>query len=189
MAEESWTKLGGMDDRAEVYLNGYLIDKDPLDHQAMYWNRPNTIFSDDFDDGEVITIDESRRCTEYILQGAVEIVNKCSTYFPKKLTSVRGEGNKINILVSRNHEVEADWISNKIIELNDEFNISYNEMAIITKQLNRAEELFRILNRKGLRANYWRPNQIFRDSIVRNIICFFRLFKHKLIVFLFYLSF
>ena len=128
------------------------------DDQSIYgWRGTNPKilrnFSDDFEDGEIIIIEESRRCTDYILRGATEIVNKCTTYFPKKLISVKGEGNKINILVSRNHEVESDWISSKIIELNKDFNISYNDIAIITKQLNRAEELFRILNRKKAICN------------------------------------
>jgi hypothetical protein len=38
------------DDRAEVYLNGQLIDNDLSEHNATYWNRvTNTIFFDDFE--------------------------------------------------------------------------------------------------------------------------------------------
>jgi len=39
------------DDRAEVYLNGQLIDSDLIEHNATYWNRINeTIFYDGFED-------------------------------------------------------------------------------------------------------------------------------------------
>jgi hypothetical protein len=41
------------DDRAEVYLNGYLIDNDTQEHNATYWNRPGVDFSDGFEDGDI----------------------------------------------------------------------------------------------------------------------------------------
>ena len=42
------------DDNAEVYINGYLIDNDTVEHTAKYWNRGETIesfFEDGFESG------------------------------------------------------------------------------------------------------------------------------------------
>lgn len=40
------------DNRAEVYLNGYLIDNDTSSHKARYWNRPDWL-TYDFEDGTI----------------------------------------------------------------------------------------------------------------------------------------
>ena len=58
-------------------------------------------FETDFDAALIETIEESRRCTEDILNGAIEIVSKCKIYYPKKLKSVKGKGEKINLLTAR----------------------------------------------------------------------------------------
>lgn len=39
------------DDNALVYINGHLVDNDTNEHIAEYWNRPMTIFDDDFESG------------------------------------------------------------------------------------------------------------------------------------------
>ena len=135
-------------------------------------------FAKDFN-GKIETIEHSRRCTGYILNGAIEIVNKCKIYHPKKLSSVKGAGNKINVLVSSKNDKEAEWISNKILELTKDKEIILNDIAIITKQLNRADEINKSCLRKGIKVNYWRPNQIFRDVYVRNIISLSRLICDK----------
>lgn len=41
------------DDRAEIYLNGYLIDNDTEGHNAKYWNRLNHSVYDGFEDGDI----------------------------------------------------------------------------------------------------------------------------------------
>ncbi len=38
------------DDRAEIYLNGQLIDDDTVEHNASYWNRGVTVLYDSFED-------------------------------------------------------------------------------------------------------------------------------------------
>jgi len=37
------------DDKAEIYLNGHLIDNDTVKHNASYWNRGITVLYDDFE--------------------------------------------------------------------------------------------------------------------------------------------
>ncbi len=37
------------DNRAEIYVNGVLVDNDTINHNATYWNKPHTIFFDDFE--------------------------------------------------------------------------------------------------------------------------------------------
>jgi DNA helicase-2/ATP-dependent DNA helicase PcrA len=153
------------------------------DDQSIYgWRGADPQILHDFKKdfgGKIETIEHSRRCTGYILNGAIEIVNKCKIYHPKKLSSVKGDGNKINVLVSSKNDKEAEWITNKILEFVKDEEIELKDIAIITKQLNRADEINISCLRKGIKVNFWRPNQIFRDPYVRNIISVSRLMCDK----------
>jgi len=136
-------------------------------------------FERDYDEAIIETIEESRRCTEEILNGAIEIVKKCKIYHPKKLISVKGKGEKINLLTSRNHETEAEWVSNKIIDLNKNQGLELSDISILTKQLNRANEIHKSMLKKGIKVNYWRPNQIFRDPNIRKIFAVMRVLSDR----------
>ena len=57
-------------------------------------------FQSDFSEGKVLILEESNRCTEHILKGAVNIVSKGTGYIAKSLGSAQGEGERIRILNS-----------------------------------------------------------------------------------------
>ena len=56
------------DDRAEVYINGNLIDTDAIEHRAYYWNRPSR-FNETFEDGDIIGWDTSGQANWYATTG------------------------------------------------------------------------------------------------------------------------
>ena len=75
------------------------------DDQSIYGWRgadPSIIrtFQSDFSEGKVLILEESNRCTEHILKGAVNIVSKGTGYIAKSLGSAQGEGERIRILNS-----------------------------------------------------------------------------------------
>jgi len=115
------------DDRAEIYLNGYLIDNDPIEHQAQYWNRPTIIT-------EPILIDIS-----YFVEGdnvvAVKLYNDDSesAKFDLKLIANINETRKKAMLVM------SDGEANTIIPGNNGCEYQYSDEAKI-EAINKACE-------------------------------------------------
>lgn len=151
------------------------------DDQSIYGFRgadPKIIheFIGYFDGAERKILEESRRCTSHILEAAKEIVRKSSTFIEKPLKSDLGEGNRVNILVSTDGELESEWVSDRIFRMVNSKEYEPKDVSIIVKTLNLAQNTYNKLQRKGVRCLYWRPNMMFKDKAVKEILSFIRLF-------------
>jgi len=151
------------------------------DDQSIYGFRgadPKIIheFIGYFDGAERKILEESRRCTSHILEAAKQIVRKSSTFIEKPSKSELGEGNKVNILVSTDGELESEWVSDRIFRMVNSKEYEPKDISIIVKTLNLAQNTYNKMQRKGVRCLYWRPNMMFKDKAVKEILSFIRLF-------------
>lgn len=87
------------DDRAEVYLNGNLIDNDTQQHQAKYWNRPSTLFREDFEAGL-----DDWSVTQGSLGDEIELSSGCTYSSPSQ--ALVEKGNEA-ILESKSFDLSA----------------------------------------------------------------------------------
>jgi DNA helicase-2/ATP-dependent DNA helicase PcrA len=90
------------------------------DDQSIYGWRgadPSIIwdFENTFKGAKIESLEDSIRCPEHILKGALGVVSKCSNYKHKSIHSARGEGSKIHILRSSSEIAEARCILRKAL--------------------------------------------------------------------------
>lgn len=134
-------------------------------------------FKNQFNGSTVDYLDTSYRCTGNILNGALNVVNKCSSYIPKKVISMKGAGEPIQVLVASDLEKESEWISETIIKLLKTH--TPNEIAIITPERQRAKEVGLAIQKKGIKVVFWGQNNIFRNYDVKLIFSTLRIIKDK----------
>ena len=154
------------------------------DDQSIYGWRgadPNIIrcFPKDFQDVQVAILQESHRCTGHILKGAQAIVSKDPNYQYKPLTSVRGDGSPIHILVSKSYTAEALWIAKWIRESISSGLFKPSKIAILCKTLRLADFLPEQLRIVGIDFVYWRRGGLFTRDVVRDILAHIRLLIDK----------
>lgn len=150
------------------------------DDQSIYGWRgadPSIIrnFQQNFRASQIEILEKSYRCPEHILKGAQAIVSKDPKYRPKPLSSSKGEGSPIHILLSKSWTVEALWIAKWIKDyLSEGFNP--RNIVIISKTTKIVDFLVGELKRVGINVTYWRSGGLFADRNIRDILAYLRIF-------------
>jgi len=150
------------------------------DDQSIYgWRGADPFiirrFQTDFEDSQIVTLQDSARCTDHILRGAHAIVSKVPGYLSKNLRSARGTGSPIHILCSSSETREAYWIANRTRDWISEGSFTPRQMAVICKRLDLAEPVVARLQRMGIRSTYWRSRGFFSDKVVQEILAYLRI--------------
>jgi len=130
-------------------------------------------FAADFT-GQTEILQESRRCTDHILQGAKGIVSGASGYILKSLQSAKGSGDKIQVLMSASEKREAFWISDTVKKKTLAGEWSIDKIAILCKSLDIARPVLDRLNKDGIPTSIWASKGFVSDEAVTNIMVHLR---------------
>jgi DNA helicase-2/ATP-dependent DNA helicase PcrA len=95
---------------------------------ARYENILN--FERDFPGAKVVVLDQNYRSTNNILQASNALITNNPNRYEKKLWSAAGDGEKIGIFIAQNERQEAEFVSNRILKMSDEQDLSLNDVAI-----------------------------------------------------------
>ncbi|MFH1978467.1 MAG: VWA domain-containing protein [Candidatus Aenigmatarchaeota archaeon] len=79
------------DDAVELYLNGHLIENDTNEYNGTYWNRPNLIFFDGFENDSVSYLVETEDTGEFSYVDGFATTSSCACSGPSG-TCIRHEG-------------------------------------------------------------------------------------------------
>ncbi|MBD3155414.1 MAG: AAA family ATPase [Candidatus Aenigmarchaeota archaeon] len=120
-------------------------------------------------------LEETYRCSEHIIRGALEIVSKDENYEPKPIHSARGMGKPIKFLITRSEGSEANWIGQLIEEKIEEGYVEAKNIGILAKSLALAPVVIYELRRRGIDVTRHVSGGIFRHRAVRDIISVGRL--------------
>jgi DNA helicase-2/ATP-dependent DNA helicase PcrA len=154
------------------------------DDQSIYgWRGANPsiirTFQSDFSEGKVLILEESNRCTEHILKGAVNIVSKGAGYIAKSLGSAQGEGERIRILNSSSETREAYWISHKIAENLAKGTWLAERTAVICKRLDLAQTLVDRFGHDHVTSAFWRSTGPLADIEIQQVLACLRLIANR----------
>jgi len=154
------------------------------DDQSIYGWRgadPNIIrnFDKDFNGAQVEMLEESHRCTGHILKGAQAIVSKDPQYKYKPITSTKGDGSPIHLLVSKSWTVEGIWIAKWIGNAISKGQYKPSEVVVLSKMIDLADFLGEQLRIAGIDTVYWRPSRLFTNESVLGILAHVRLIADK----------
>jgi DNA helicase II / ATP-dependent DNA helicase PcrA len=106
-------------------------------------------FEKDYDNAEVILLEQNYRSTKSILEAANNVIEKNMNRKPKKLWTENPDGQKINYYQGDNELDESRFVAGKIKEFVDNGKYSYSDIAI----LYRTNAQSRVMEEMLLKAN------------------------------------
>ena len=136
---------------ANQYKNLFAIgDPDQAIYGWRYADFRNILnFERDYPDAKVIKLEENYRSTQNILSAAHEIISKNKERKEKKLWTKNPLGNQIEVVETTNEREEAEFIINKISELNKNFQTDLDKIVV----MYRTNAQSRVLEEACLYAN------------------------------------
>ncbi|MGD0159416.1 MAG: ATP-dependent helicase [Candidatus Bathyarchaeia archaeon] len=154
------------------------------DDQSIYGWRgadPSIIrnFEGAFQNGRIEILEQSHRCPGHILAGAYAIVSRDPDCIKKTVRSSKGDGNPINVLLSKSWSVEAIWIANWIKECVSKGSVKPSDIAVLTKTPSLAELLVDQLRIAEIDTVYWKSGGFFSDRNILDILAYIRLVVDK----------
>lgn len=102
------------------------------DDQAIYgWRGADIKNILSFDQATVIKLEQNYRSTNTILKAANYLISRNAERHPKALWSERGEGSLIEVFVAPSEHEEAEAVAARIAKLKAQFEIPFNEIAVL----------------------------------------------------------
>jgi len=138
-----------------------------------------TDFKKSFKETTIITLDESYRSTENILNAANSLIKNNPSRSEKNLWTKNGTGEKIILYETSSEEDEALIVLNEIQRLNKSKKISLNEIAIMYR-VNAQSRVFEVTcNRLGIKYKLIGGVKFYERQEVKDILAYLRTVNNK----------
>lgn len=136
-------------------------------------------FERDYPDAKVIKLEENYRSTQNILAAAHEIISKNTERKEKKLWTKNQMGNQIEVIEAGNERDEAEFIIEKVLELNKNLGIDLDKTVV----MYRTNAQSRVLEEACLYANL--PYRVigaikfYQRKEIKDILSYLRLIQNS----------
>lgn len=150
------------------------------DDQSIYsWRgaKPQNIFllKNDFPNLKIIKMEQNYRSYGRILKAANKLISNNLHFFKKNLFSNLKYGKKINIIIGRNEEREAEKIADKIIYQCSENKIKYRDYAILYRGNYQSQILEKTLLKRNIPYNISTNSSFFSRPEIKDLLSYLRL--------------
>jgi ATP-dependent DNA helicase Rep len=150
------------------------------DDQSIYgWRgaRPDNIatLSDDFDDLEVVKLEQNYRSAGRILKIANQLIQNNPRLYEKTLWSEFGFGDKIPVLACNDEVHEAERVVSQILRQQFEYNAEYKEFAILYRGNHQARILEQKLREMRIPYHVSGGLSFFDRAEIRDMLAYLRL--------------
>lgn len=150
------------------------------DDQSIYsWRGATTqnifLLKKDFPSLKIIKMEQNYRSYGRILKAANQLISHNPNYFKKRLFSKLKYGNKINILIGKNEEIEAEKIAQKIICQCTENKIKYKDYAILYRGNYQAQILEKIFLKHNIPYKISNNSSFFSRPEIKDLLSYLRL--------------
>ena len=130
-------------------------------------------FSKDYPDARVFRIEQNYRSRQKILDAAAAVVSKNVKRIGKELTATRGEGSNLTFYEARDARAEAEYVSERVSEIQREDSGMHCAVMYRTNAQSRAfEEAFRA---RGIRYRLLGGFSFYQRAEIRDIFAYVRL--------------
>lgn len=150
------------------------------DDQSIYsWRGATTqnifLLKKDFPTLKIIKMEQNYRSYGRILKVANKLISYNPNYFQKKLFSKLKYGNKINIIIAKNEEIEAEKIAQKIICQCSQNKLEYRDCAILYRGNYQSQILEKIFLKRNIPYNISNNSSFFSRPEIKNLLSYLRL--------------
>lgn len=130
-------------------------------------------FAKDFPEARVFRIEQNYRSRQKILDAAAAVVSKNVKRIGKELTATRGEGSNLLFYEARDARAEAEYVCDKISEIQREDSSAHCAVMYRTNAQSRTfEEIFRA---RGIRYRLLGGFSFYQRAEIRDIFAYVRL--------------
>ena len=155
------------------------------DNQSIYRFRGASVsnilsFKEIYPKAIVITLNQNYRSTQQILDGAYKLIKnndpdtlEAKMGISKKLIS-NSKGKKVDIesFVSTSDVQEAEYVSNKIIELVKKYKYNYSDIAVLVRANNHSEIFIKEFERRGIPHQFLGPSSLFLKEEIIDLLSY-----------------
>ncbi|QCI16809.1 ATP-dependent DNA helicase Rep [Buchnera aphidicola (Aphis craccivora)] len=150
------------------------------DDQSIYsWRGATTqnifLLKKDFPTLKIIKMEQNYRSYGRILKVANKLISYNPNYFQKKLFSKLKYGNKINIIIAKNEEIEAEKIAQKIICQCSQNKLEYRDYAILYRGNYQSQILEKIFLKRNIPYNISNNSSFFSRPEIKDLLSYLRL--------------
>lgn len=157
------------------------------DDQSIYRFRGSSIsniiqFRQRFNKTQIITLTKNYRSTGKILDGSYSLIQynnpdrlEIKEKINKKLESARElKGDNIEFIFSKNAQLEAQDVAEKISSLCKDKHVDYKDIAILVRANDHAQSFIQALNRIGIPYQFSGPGRLFNQEEIKDLIAYLR---------------
>ena len=134
-----------------------------------------TDFQSTFNETKIVTLDQSYRSTQIILEAADSVIGNNDERMEKNLWTENDRGSRITVAEAYNEEEEARLVLQATVELQEKHGIGRNEIAVMYR-VNAQSRAFEVTcNREGIPYRLVGGVKFYDRKEVKDILAFLRL--------------
>lgn len=131
-------------------------------------------FPQTFPNTKIIKLEQNYRSSQNVLELSNELIKKAKEKYTKNLFSTIKHDNKPALICSSDLQTEAEFITQKILELHEEENISLNDIAILARSARMTYNLEIELAKKNLPYKKFGGLKFIETAHVKDVIAHLR---------------
>ncbi len=153
------------------------------DDQSIYGWRGADIrnileFEKDYDDVNVVKLEQNYRSTQIILDAANTVISNNIERKRKKLWSDKKDGELIKIQLAENEIDEADFVSDMIYKICREQNRTYKDFAVLYRANAQARSVEDALNRSQIPYNIYGGTKFYERKEIKDLVAYLRVIQN-----------
>lgn len=150
------------------------------DAQSIYAFRGANIqnilnFKNDYPDAKVVKLEQNYRSTQNIVRAANALIKYNRDQLPKEVWTENEEGPKIDIVQSGSEIDEANFIADKIIELQMTLHIDNSKFALLYRTNSQSRALEEALIKRHIPYKIYAGHSFYNKKEIKDILAYFRL--------------
>ena len=143
---------------------------------ANYKNILN--FEKDYPDCKVIMLEENYRSTQNILDAANSVIKHNKMRKDKNLWCNNDVGSKVKYIKTDSDKEECAFVSDKIKELRDKFNVNYEEIAILYRTNAQSRLIEEEMLKNGIPYRIIGSFYFYNRKEIKDLLCYLRLINN-----------
>lgn len=150
------------------------------DAQSIYGFRGADInnilnFKRDYKEAKIVKLEQNYRSTQNIVNAANAVIKNNNKQIPKQVWTENEEGNPISVLSSSNENDEAALVADSIFEIEHNYHVDYNDIAILYRTNMQSRALEECLIKKHIPYRIYGGTSFYARKEIKDIIAYCRL--------------
>lgn len=133
-----------------------------------------------FENTKIIKLEQNYRSTQKILDLSNKILAEANEKYEKNLFSEKTTGELPAIVACPNLQTEAEFITQRVLELYEEYGVPLSEIAVLTRSARNTYQLEIELNKKKIPFKKFGGFKFIETAHIKDIIAHLRILQNRL---------